>query len=57
LILRALSTAFLLVGIAGIFLRDADADVIAILGWMMIVVGFIGQVTFGLLYLFFARDD
>jgi TRAP-type C4-dicarboxylate transport system permease small subunit len=57
LLLRALSTTFLLIGIAGIFLRNADADVIAILGWSMIVVGFAGQVFFGLIYFFFARDD
>jgi hypothetical protein len=57
LLFRALSTAFLLIGIASIFVRYADADVIVVLAWIMIIVGFIGQVFFGLIHFFFARDD
>jgi hypothetical protein len=57
LIFRALSTACLLIACVGVFLRNADADVIAVLAWAMIVVGAMGELFFGLIYFFFCRED
>jgi TRAP-type C4-dicarboxylate transport system permease small subunit len=57
LIFRALSTTFLLIGGTGVFLRNADNDVIVVLAWTMIAVGAIGQLFFGLIYFFFYRDS
>lgn len=58
MVARALSTTFLLVGIAGIFIaRASHSDALTVVAWIMIVGGFFGQVSFGLLYFFFFRDE
>jgi TRAP-type C4-dicarboxylate transport system permease small subunit len=57
MIFRALSTTFLVIGGVGVFLRNADSDVISVLAWTMIAVGAIGQLFFGLIYIFFFRDS
>jgi hypothetical protein len=57
LIFRALSTTFLIIAGVGVFLRNADNDVIVVLAWVMVAAGALGQLFFGLIYFFFFRES